>query len=213
MKVKYFFAALLLLFIQCEDKIDVDYGDCKFAPANSKFSTFPPYCEECFMQIQFMGQEYTFKDYQIDRFGGHSFYPEKNWISVTLNDFFGLDIISPNSVEILKKSVGLKTPLLKHDSIIIDKLNLLPPVSVSFGIRNMCGKWYEPMTRQDISQSNHTLSSVKFLSSDRYLADSGPYLRSYFLCTGDLRTNFVLDDKIQPMTGNYKLTVIIYEKE
>ncbi len=217
MKLYYIYIFLFaIMFIGCDETIDADQGPCKFPPSESNFPVFSPYCTECFFILQFQGEEYSFDWNQINSGGpsdGPGWRPDRNiLVQKTWNSFLSFYIVSPSSVEILYNSIGVKTPLLKVDTL--SKLTSVPPpVSASFGIYNYCNDFFEPTG--NIDQSYHQLTGVELFQTGLIgpiNGSSDDYLKHYYNCSGELKATFMINGEIQVVTAQYKVRVQIWEK-
>lgn len=208
----------MLSFYGCQDEIEVDRGPCKFAPVSSNFAEVEySYCQDCYVKIQFMGDEYFFEEDQID-FTPSGFVwnsDNTNIISTAENAFFQLNIASPFSPVVLNDNIGIKTPLLNRESLATLGNDVPPPVSASFGIYNYCKDFFE--SSGNVNESFNLLTDVELLES--YEVQIGedessfhPYQRSLFNCSGELQGSFIINGETHIITANYKLNMEIYER-
>lgn len=205
-----------LVLVGCSDSMDVSQGPCPFPPAESNFPVISGVysCEECYFNIQFSGEEYSFAANQFERAplpvgqtSDTTILAANSW-----NSFLSFFLVAPSSVEELYDNIGVKTPLLKVDTVSSRKLESFPPpVSAAFGIYNYCEDFFEPITG-DVSQSYHQLTEVELIESYPVERDSEPYQRNHFYSYGELEMIFLINGELQEATASYKIDVIIYER-
>ncbi|WP_185153521.1 hypothetical protein, partial [Fulvivirga lutimaris] len=175
------------------------------------------YCNDCHVDIQFMGNEYSFEENQID-FSPSGFVwnsEATNIISTTENAFFEINIVSPATPEVLINNVGVKTPLLQRQSLANLQNDVPPPVSAAFSIFNYCKDFFE--ASGDDNESYNLITDAELLQS--YEVQIGedelslhPYNRSLFNCSGELQGKFIINGETQIVTANYKLNMEILER-
>jgi hypothetical protein len=216
MKLSYVFF-FIFLFIRCDNAIDVDYGPCKFAPPESKFPELLfAYCDECYFTLQFAGKKYSFVGKQLETIPSEIVWepPDKtNLIQLIRNSFLSFYFIAPATAELLNNSRGIKTPLLKLDTLSKLKSNGPPPVSASFGIYNYCKNLFEPIG--NINQSYHRLTDTELIES-YFVGTIGDGIERYqkyiFYCSGELQATFIINGETQVATASYKVRAEIWEK-
>lgn len=208
---------ILLVFTGCTNAPEYSQGPCPFPSAESNFPVIPGVysCEECYFNIQFSGDEYSFAANQFERTPsspvGHSsdttILAGRAW-----NSFLSFFVVIPSSVEELNNRIGVKTPLLMVETVSRRKLESFPPpVSAAFGIYNYCKDFFEPITG-DVSQSWHQLTEVELRESYPVERDSEPYQRNHFYTYGELEMIFLINGNLREATASYKIDVVFYEK-
>ena len=197
----------------CDNKEEVDFGPCKFPPADSRFPNRElAYCDDCSFQINFRGEQYLFNGKQFKTVSGTTWNPpDKNILTwLTRNSFFEFYLVAPESDELLVNSIGSKTRILKVDTMF--QLNSPPPpVSVSFRMYNYCRDFFEPLN-ESINQSHHQLTKVEPVKSYPVLINSMPYQLHGFYCEGEIQATFLIDNAPEAVTARYKLWIVVYEK-
>lgn len=199
-----FLYLILLVFTGCTYDPDYSQGPCPFPPAESNFPVISwTYCEECYFNIQFRGEEYSFQENQLET---------RSIIrSEAHNSFFSFYFAHPSSVEELYNSIGVKIPLLKLYTIIYSEPdNFSPAGAAEFGIYNYCEDLFEPITG-DVSQSWHQLTEVELIESYLVESDSGSYRFNKFYGNGELEMTFLINGELEDATASYKIDLIIYE--
>jgi hypothetical protein len=204
----------VVLITACEDKIDANYGPCKFPSAQSKFPELKyAWCKDCFVELDFQNQQYRFNGNQIETTSSAANWnpPELPYlVRLTRNSFFALNFISPLTVQDLFNAVGNKTALLKTDTL--SKLTgEIPPASVLFGVFDYCREFHQPLA-QDITRSSHELTGIELIESYTVEVNYQPYQLSYFYCTGTLNMTFLINGNTEPAAAQYKIQVEVYEK-
>lgn len=212
-----FLYLILLVLTGCTNAPEYSQGTCPFPPAESNFPVIAGVysCEECYFKIQFNVGEYSFVANQFERTPsspvGHSsdttILAGRAW-----NSFLSFFIVAPSSVKELYNRIGVKTPLLKVETVSRRKLESFPPpVSAAFGIYNYCKDFFEPITGA-VSQSWHQLTEVELRESYPVERDSEPYQRNHFYFYGELEMIFLINGELQKASANYKTDVVLYEK-
>jgi hypothetical protein len=192
MKQLYLLSFFCFLLIGCNDSNSFEDGrPCGFAPAESNFplvqSTF---CEECYMNINFKENKYSFDGNQFGTFPAGDF-------SQMQNPFFSFYLFSPNSVEELNNSIGQITSLTSVQTLTkLDESPGLP--SVAFGIYNYCDNFFEALT-SDVSKSKHELKSIENVNSN------------FFYCIGEISATLIVNGEEQMVTAAYKILVRVGE--
>jgi hypothetical protein len=204
----------VLLIFGCEDKINANYGPCKFPSAQSKFPELKyAWCKDCFVELNFQDQQYRFNGNQIETIPSAANWnpPELPYlVRLTRNSFFELNFISPLTVQELSNAVGNKTALLKTDTL--SKLTgEIPPASVLFGVFDYCREFHQPVA-YDITSSSHELTGIELIESYPVEVNYEPYQLSYFYCTGKLNMTFLINGNTEPATAQYNIQVEVYEK-
>lgn len=197
---------ILAICTSCGQTDDIDYGPCKFAPAESKFPVVPTaFCEECYFELQVFGKQYSFT--------GNQFLESPPWeINTISNAFLQFSIVVPVSMDSLNLGLGNTTPLLNWDSLPYSRTSS-PPVSASFGIFNYCKDYFEPIS--NINQSYHRLTHIDMIESyfvERVEANGDDYQFNRFYAYGELKATFNINGEIQVATGTYKIQIIVFEK-
>ncbi len=217
MKLYYIYIFLFaIMFIGCDDTIDADQGPCKFPPSESNFPVFSSVaCEECYFNLQFEGKEYSFAGNQFEVGSGAPTNSSDTRIVYYQmhNAFLSFYLVSPPSDDELNNSINVKTPLLKETTL--SNLSDHPPsVSASFGIKNYCQTFFEPITGS-VSQSYNKLTAVELIDS-YFVGNSEGSTEQYqlhiYYCYGELSGTFIIDGENQVITSNYKVRSFIYEK-
>lgn len=196
---------LLLVYLLTGCGNDDGFGQkpCPFAPPESDFPIISNICEDCYFNIQFREQEYSFSGNQFTSpyFSDHT---------QADNAFLSFYLISPISVSELDQGIDVKTPLLEIDAI--DNLTVQPPsVTVAFGIYNYCKDLFQPATN-DVSQSYHQLTSTELIESYPTALDNEPYQISFYYLIGELQATFNINGEEDLVTAEYKVKCQIYEK-
>lgn len=195
---------LMVLFLRCDSTPDFDTGLCKFAPPESNFPVIEQSCVECYFNLKFQGKQYSFPGNRISpAFGG-------NWSQMS-NVFFFFYLVPPNSDEELNASIGVKTPLMKVETITKTEIsNLTRPslVSTAFGIYNYCNDFFQPLT-DDIDKSYHRLTKAELIET--YPVGNNEQLFFFYL-TGEFETTFIINGDAQSVTAEYKVKSRFYEK-
>lgn len=206
----------MTLIVGCDNTIDFDNGPCKFAPPESKFPVFPrAYCEECYLNLQFKGKEYSFAGNQFEG-GSSSPIANSNNRIVFLqmqNAFLSFYLVSPSSDEELNNSINVKTPLINVTTL-SNLVDFPPSVSASLGINNYCENFFEPIT-DNVSQSYNKLTDIEFIESYFVGSSEGStdqYQLHIYYCYGVVNATFLIDGEKQLVTSNYKIRSLIYEK-
>jgi len=181
----------------------IDYGPCKFAPPDSKFTSFSGVCEECYFNLQFRDGVYSFIGKQLHSEAGGDY-------SHTYNAVLSFYLDSPKSNLELVNSVGVKKPLQKV-SVLSKSGNTPEPVSAAFGIYNYCNEFFEPIT-DNVNQSYHRLTSIELIDSYPAEINSEPIQFYYYYCVGELNATIIIDGKAETIIGSYRLKMEIYEK-
>jgi hypothetical protein len=198
-KAGYMFIFFLLL-TGCTNAPEYSQGPCPFPPAESNFPVFPEpgvYCKECYFNIEFRGEDYSF--------AGNQLKTSSRGISEAHNSFLTFYLASSSSVKELYNSIGVKTPLSEVDIFYRRELeSFRSSVSTAFGIYNYCKDFFEPITN-DITKSYHLLTEVE-------LIESVPHQRNYFYFYGELFMTFNIDEELQEALANYKIDAVIYER-
>lgn len=204
MKLYYFLIVLLIaLFVKCDSTPNFNTEPCKFAPADSKFPLIDQSCKECYFNLSFQGREYVFP--------GNKIFPSfAGDFSKMRNVFFDFYLYPPDSDEKLNASIGVKTPIVKVESI---TKSTSPPlvVSTAFGIYNYCNDFYQPIA-DDMNRSFHRLTKSELIESYPVKIDSEPHQLFIFYLTGEIHATIIINEETHMITAEYQLKSFIYEK-
>jgi|AntRauTorcE11898_2_1112593.scaffolds.fasta_scaffold02577_5 hypothetical protein len=198
---------ILLVMAGCNNSLDVSQVPCPFPPGESNFPVFPEpgvFCKECYFNIEFRGEEYSFEGNQL----------KTSWtgLSEAHNSFFSFYFAPPTSVNELYDSISVKTPLLKLYTVLYsDPENSPPAGTAEFGMYNYCKDLFEPIIG-DVSQSWHQLIELELIESYPVERDDGPHQLNIFYFYGELEMTFLINGDLQDAIATYKLQGSIEEK-
>jgi hypothetical protein len=214
--------AVLILISSCQDKISDFVGPCEFADANANFPEISNFrfgydCEDCFINFEFMNQDYSFKESQFESgITGGVYSEEHNYLSSAYeNAFFRFTVISPDKTEDLLNALNNRTPLLSQELLSNAELNDLPLISSSIFLKNYCKDQFHPEMTTDLDQSYHLVTSTELIGSTSYLlgANQDLFEEHFFIWNGEFKATFIINDQMESLIGTYRLRVNLFEKQ
>lgn len=206
-KIIIFLCIIFISLSGCEDTSKASQEPCPFPPAESNFPVFPEpsaFCKECFFNIEFLEQEYTFEGNQL----------EISWtgLSEAHNSFFSFYFAPPSTLDDLYNNIGVSMPFLQLYTLLSSNSDSnFSAGTTELGIYNYCKDLFEPITG-DVNQSYHQITQVELIESYPVEIDSIQHKLSIFYFYGELTMTFIVNDEVKEAKANYKLLGSIEEK-